>query len=337
MAVWSEWVDRVRGLDVERALGLRPAWPGLALELEGTKLVAVRLRRRRRGVAQLEAFHVGELGRPAVPATIFETETGPGEEFGARVAEALAAVGARPGRVSLVLPDNLAKVSLLHLPEKPPGRKQLLEIIRFKLHRAVPFRFSEAAVTWQVLPSDGPGVVLLVALVRRSLVECYERALRGIGARPGLIDLCTANLLNLCRSRIDGASDGDVALLNCTPHYFTLLIVRSGSLIFYRCKSYAVGEGASGPPGMNGMLAREVANSFSYYEEKLQGRGVSTLLVRSVAAPFEALAGSLASLGVEHVVPIDPMADVTLEAGRVLDPVVGQQIAPAVGAAVGRA
>jgi hypothetical protein len=48
-----------------------------------------------------------------------------------------------------------------------------------------------------------------------------------------------------------------------------------------------------------------VANSFSYYEEKLGGRGVGTILLRSVATPVEELQSSLAGLGVERIEPLD--------------------------------
>lgn len=328
-------LDRLRSFDMERALGLRPVWPRVALELDGRAVTLVRIRKRRRGAPLLEAHRVCELAEPAVPSTVFDANGQPGEELGRRLRETFEVAGVRPGRVSVVLPDNLARIALLSLPERPSSRRQLLEIIRFKMHRAVPFRFSEAEVSFQLLPHEGAGTTILVALIRRTLVERYEQVLSGIGARAGLLDLCTPNLINLCRARVDAATaDGDVALLNCTTQYFSLVIVRKQRLIFYRCKNHATA--GDGSRGANGMLTREVANSFSYYEEKLGGRGIGTILVRSVGPTFEELSESLAGLGVPRVEAIDPLERLSLGEGLAVAPELVQRIAPAVGAVVGR-
>jgi len=69
-----------------------------------------------------------------------------------KVKDLFDASGTRPGKISLVLPDNLAKVTLLTLPERPGSRKQLTELIRFRLRRAIPFRLDDAVVSYQVLP-----------------------------------------------------------------------------------------------------------------------------------------------------------------------------------------
>jgi Tfp pilus assembly PilM family ATPase len=328
-------IERIRGFDLERAVGLRAAPPRVALELDRQAFTLVRVKPRRGGKPALEGLQLLPLEEPGVPGTLFDADPLPAEQLGAHFRQMFEGGGVRPGRVSLVLPDNLAKVALLPLPERPASRQQLVEIIRFKVHRAVPFRLSEASLSYQVLPGEGRGVTLLVALMRQALVERYEQALESVGARPGLVDLCTPNLLNLCRARIDAASAaGDVALLNCTQTYFSLMIVRQGRLIFYRCKTWTPGE--SGAERTNGVLARETASSFAYYQEKLGGQGIGTLLLRSVAAPCEELAGRLTQLGVASVEPIDPTAVVSPGNGMLLDSAIAQRIAPALGAAAGR-
>jgi len=332
----SDFVERIRGLDVERALGLRPNWPKVAMALDGRELSMVRLKTSRRAAPVLEAFETRELDEAGVPATLSEQNGAPGNGFLASLSSAFEALGSRPGPVSLVLPDNLAKISLLELPERPPNRRQLLEVIRFKMHRAVPFRFSEATLSFQLVPGPGPGVSVLVALMRRELVERYERLLEAAGSKPGLIDLCTPNLLNLCRDRIDAASgQGDVALLNCTSSYFSLIFVRQGRVIFYRCKNYRFGS--SQPDALREILARELANSLAYHREKLAGERISTMLVRSVDSTREDLNEILSEMELDSVESIDPTSNLTLPDGVSIDDPLGQRLAPAIGAAVGRA
>ena len=333
MNVLLNFVDRLRGLPLEKMAALRPPYPVVALAIDCGEIVLVRLKRRR-GQVTLETHQVRPMPE-SMGSSFLRPNLGAKDDVAGQVRQLFEGTGTRPGRVSLVLPDNLAKVSLLALPERPASRRQLEEIVRFRLRRSVPFRMEDAALSYQVLPGDGKAIHVLVALVRRYVVELYERAIEAAGARPGLIDLCTPNLFNLCRAEVTAAaSGGDVALLNCTPSYFSLLIVREDQLIFYRCKSYAVADGEPHPA--NGMMAREVATSLSYYQDKLAGQGIRTAFVRSVAQPLEELEELLQSLGVERIEPIDPAAVLQLPEGLRLDPEVGQRIAPAVGAAAGR-
>jgi type IV pilus assembly protein PilM len=247
------------------------------------------------------------------------------------------ATGTRPGRVSLILPDNLAKISIVTLPERPATRKQLLEVLRFKLRRAVPFRMEEATLAYQVLPDGGTeGVDVLVAVMLRSVVEQYETPIVAAGARPGLVELATSSVFNLLRKRMEAGAQGgkDVALLNCVGSYFTLVIARQGRPIFFRCKSFTPqAEEAAG----NGMIARELASSLSYYEEKLQGTGIATTYVRSTARPLDEVRDILAKVGLERSEAVDPAALVEARAGMSLPADLGQRLAPALGASAGRA
>lgn len=317
--------------------GLRPAYPPVAVEIDRREMVLVRLRRRGRGKPQLDAHQVRAMPDGVVGSSIFRPNLGPSEEMGKKMRELFEASGTRPGRVSLVLPDNLAKISLLSLPERPASHRHLSDLVRFKLRRAVPFRLEDAVITHQVLPGEGRGVTVLVALMLRSVVEQYERVLEAAGARPGLVDLCTPNLFNLCRSEIgEAAAQGrDVALLNLAPGYFSLLIVRGDRLIFYRCKSYAVGD--EDVQSVDALVDREIATSLSYYREKLGGESFARVLVRSVDRPVSDVATLLDKVGVDSVQAVDPARALGAPEGVRLDPLLGQRIAPAVGAAAGRA
>jgi len=336
MSSLSEMIERFRGLRLEAALGLRPVYPHVALELDQDEITLVRLKRKRGQPPVLDGHYERKFGGATVPSTIYDPVSISIRELGRTLGELFEEAGVRAGRVSLVLPDNLAKISLLSLPERPSSRKQLDEVVRFKMRRAVPFRLSEAALAYQILPGEHKETLVLVAATRRSMVEQYEKALEMAGARPGLVDLCTPNLLNLCRAQIESSAGrgGDVAVLNCAPNYFSLAIVRQSRLIFLRCKTYSMA--GDGRAELNGLLSREVAGSISYYEEKLQGKKIGTLLVRSGRTSFEEVAEKLGDLDVDNVESLDPAAGIRLEDGGRLDPSVAGRIAAVLGAAMGR-
>jgi type IV pilus assembly protein PilM len=308
----------------------------VALDLDQQEVQLVRLKQRRRGLPLLEAHQRRELPEAVLPASIFEPVSIKAQGLSDQLHNLFESTGTRPGRVSLVLPDNLAKITLVTLPERPANARQLEELVRAKMRRAVPFRLDDAALAWQLLPGEGRQVGVLVVLLRRATVERLERSIEKAGGRPGLIDIATPNVINLCRAQLDAASHdgGDAALLNCSPRYFSLVILRQGKLIFFRCKTFAPGAQNGGAP--NGALAREVMNSFSYYREKLAGEGVRTLLVRSAGAPADQVVARLQGLGCERVEPVDVVRAVELGEGVRLDAEQGQRLAPALGAAAAR-
>ena len=318
------------------AVGLRPVYPPVALDLEQRVISLVRFKSRRGRKPLLEAHVQRALDVPVLPDSIFQPATRKTPDLADRLRELFEASGTRPGRVSLVIPDNMAKISILQLPERPPSHRELQELVRAKMRRAVPFRLDDVAISYQLTPGEGSAVGVLVVLVPRALVERLESAFEAIGARAGLIDLATPNLLNLVRTQIErfGAEGGDVALLNCAERYFSLVITRDEQVIFYRCKTFAMT--ADGSPGPNGSLSREVAHSFAYYREKLGGEGIGSVLLRSTSVPEDVVAEQLAGLECDRIFPIRPGDTVELAEGVQLDDAAAQRLAPAIGAAIAR-
>jgi type IV pilus assembly protein PilM len=268
---------------------------------------------------------------------MFRPSLAPASEITGVIQEMFTRTGTKPGKISLVIPDNVAKISLLSLPERPPTRRQLEEILRFKLRRSVPFRMDDAVISYQVIPAEGKAVNILVALMHRLVVEQFEAAVRATGARPGLVDLCTPNLLNLCRRELDelNSQGHDAALLNCAGPYFSLVIIREGRIIFFRSKSLH-GSGAEGAEEIDtAVLARELNHSLAYYQEKLAGSGIHTLMVRTVAAS-NGILPALEGLGFGTVKAVDPAGSLEIASGLRMEAAMAQRLAPAVSAATGR-
>lgn len=337
MSALEPVLARLRRFDLEAWLDLRPAYPPVAVEIDRGQFTLVRVKARRRAKPQLEAYRVQTAPEHAVGASIFRPNLGSIDEMTAQVRDLFERSGTKPGRVSLILPDNLAKVAIVTLPERPASRKQLTELLRFKLRRSVPFRLEDAVISSWVLPGPGPEIGVLVAVMLRSVVEQYEAAFEAVGARPGLVDLCTPSLFNLARRDLAAASAGgsDAALLNCTRNYFTLMIVHAGRPVFFRCKTYAGGE-EDDASGRLSVMGRELASSISYYQEKLSGAGIGTVFVRAVSPGLDEVVPVLERLGLSPVRTIDPTAALEQAVVAGLDPTDGQRLAPALGAASGR-
>jgi type IV pilus assembly protein PilM len=338
MSAFESVLKPLRRFSPEALLNLRPAYPPVAVEVDRGQLALVRVRPARRARPSLEAFRVQSAPEHAVGASIFRPNLGSLDEMRDQVRELFVRSGTKPGRVSLILPDNLAKVSIVTLPERPASRKQLDELLRFKLRRSVPFRLEEAVLSSTILPGPGPEVEVLVAVMLRSVVEQYETAFEAAGARPGLVDLCTPSVFNLVRSDLLAATVAgqDAALLNCTKTYFTLVIAHAGRVVFFRCKTHA-GGGDADPATRMAVMIRELTSSLSYYQDKLSGIGVGTLFVRAAAPGLDEVKAALEPLGIPSIVPVDATRAVAAMNGTRFALEEGQLLAPALGAASGRA
>ena len=118
------------------------------------------------------------------------------------------AVEGRGGRATLVLPDGVARVALVDLPEGADPRDYVL----FRLAPSLPFPAAEAIV--DALAAGGRRVV--GAAVRRATVTEYEQAAAGAGLEVDEVHL--APLVALAGLMRSGSSDavhavlGDVAM-----------------------------------------------------------------------------------------------------------------------------
>lgn len=189
------------------------------------------------------------------------------------VGRVLADIGARRKRVALVVPDTVAKVSLLKLDKMPARAADLQEIVRWQVRKSAPFPMEQAllSVTPGAQSPDG-GHELVVSLARADVIAQYEQACLMAGAHAGLVDLATFGVIN---GILAGQSvpSGDWLLVHVTDTYLTLAVVRDQALLFFRNR----GEESEGT------LADLIHQTAMYYEDRLQGGGFSRVLMVGAA------------------------------------------------------
>jgi Tfp pilus assembly PilM family ATPase len=57
-------------------------------------------------------------------------------------------LGVRPKRIALAIPDTVAKVSLLRFEKVPERARDLEELVRWQVRKAVPFRVEDAQLSF---------------------------------------------------------------------------------------------------------------------------------------------------------------------------------------------
>jgi type IV pilus assembly protein PilM len=341
----KESLERVRVLFEGTAVDskLAPSFPPAAIELSVERVTGVRVGRDRktRGMA-VRAAAFRPLPHGALEASLVRPNVRDTETVGRALDEVLKEVAPGEHRVSLLLPDQAARVSLLSFPEIPGTRRELLELVRFRMAKALPFKAEDAAIDLQPLGRTvgatavpGSGTVLAV-FMHRPILEQYEALLTSRGYWPGLVGLASLELFNLHRRHLCGnpvVTDQDLMLLNLTRHDLSLLIASNGQVIFFRSKALPGGT-AEGPdlPAVR----REIYTSLAFYQEKLLGRGLQRVWVRAAgldAAPILDAVREESGVAVEALRLSEAMS---FASATGVDEQVATLIAPAAGAVAGR-
>ena len=96
-----------------------------------------------------------------------------------------------------MLPDTVAKFSLIRFEKVPAKTQDLDQLIRWQVRKAAPFKIEDAQLAWLagVALPDG-GREYLVTVARKDVIESYELACVAAGAHPGIVDLASVNLVN---------------------------------------------------------------------------------------------------------------------------------------------
>jgi type IV pilus assembly protein PilM len=233
-------------------------------------------------------------------------------------------VAPRTHRVALVLPDTVAKVSLVRFEKVPAKVQDLDQLIRWQVRKAAPFKIEDAQVAWAPgIALPGGGREFLVATARRDVIAGYERACDAAGVHAGVIDLATFNVVNSVLA--SGRMSGDWLLVHVAVDYATLAVVRGADLVFFRNR--ALGDEAE--------LTDLVHQTAMYHEDRLGGGGFSRAVlagawVRGVDAA-EGLRRAVEERVGTRVEPIDFKGAASLRDRISANPALLDVLAPAVG------
>jgi len=243
----------------------------------------------------------------------------------------------RPRRIGLVLPDSIAKVSIVRFEKTPPRATDLDQLVRWQVRKAAPFPIEEAQVSFvpglRVPPraDDAGGQDFIVTVARRDVIEEYEKVCADAGAHAGVVDISTFNVINMALASSRRDTSGDWLLINAAGDAASIAIVRNGHVIFFRTRGH-------GSVDSEGTLPDLVHQTAMYHEDRLGGAGFTRILIAGLTdmqtpdgasddAVWRTLAGRLRG----PLEPIDPRTAVMVAQPGSLDAAPVDRLAPVIG------
>jgi hypothetical protein len=285
---------------------------GASVEARGGKLV-------------VRAHGIAPLPPGALVPSLTTTNIHDRSAVGAALKRLLDQLGG-PARIGVIIPDPVAKVSLVKFQQVPSRDQDLDQVIRWQIRKAAPFAIEDAQISHVRGAATADGHEFIVSLARRDVIAEYEGLCADAGAHAGLVDLCTFSVINAVLGGAGGPS-GDWLLVNVAPDWASMAILRGPDLVFFRSR------GADG----EGTLADLVHQTAMYYEDRLNGAGFGQVLLcgASTAGDPAADAGVLRRsleerLGL-RVTPVDPRTAAALTDRIEGSPALLDALAPLVG------
>jgi hypothetical protein len=241
--------------------------PDAAVEITTGRVAALTLGGR--SAAPVVAAYASE---PLPPGAVVSSLTGQNIVDQAAVVAALRRtlerLDTRVARIALVVPDPIAKVSLVRFERVPSAQDDLEQLVRWQVRKGVPFSIDEARVTFTPGAHGESGAEFVVAVARTAAIQEYETVCDAAGVHAGRIDLATLSLVNLCLA--SGAGSGDWLLVHMRPDYASLVIMRGDAMILFRSR----GEEDGGE-----VLGDVVHQTTMYYQDRLSGSGFARVFL----------------------------------------------------------
>jgi type IV pilus assembly protein PilM len=300
---------------------LQQAPPGVAVDLSPGRVAVVRIERRG-GTVALAGHGVETLPAGAISGALGAPNIADLPLVAAAIGRAAAAAGVRPSRVCLVVPDSIARVSIVRFEAVPERAADLDELIKWQVKKTTPFPIDDAVISHTSGASGASGHEFIVTVARRDVIAQYEQACDLAGAHAGVVDLSTFNVVNAVLG-MGRPVAGDWLLVHAAATYVSLAVLRDGHLIFYRTR----GEESEGS------VADLVHQTTMFYEDRLQGRQFARVLLAggSTAAGADQLRQELSARLSLEVSAVDPFQAAAPADRGAMSPALADALAPGIG------
>jgi Tfp pilus assembly PilM family ATPase len=210
---------------------LRPRFPACAVGFEKDAIAVVQLERGRGGFVVKRAASVtlpADLVRPGFD----ENNIGDPANLAAALSDLVTSAGLlRQRKWSVTLPEATTRSAVLAVEGTPGSRRELEEVLEWKIERTFGAPLSEMRVNREQLPANAQNQVrYLATAVRLSVLEEYESVFRALGWQAGLVLPRHAGEEQWVRY----GSQGDGLLLTAHDEGFTAVLMRGGRALTLR-------------------------------------------------------------------------------------------------------
>jgi hypothetical protein len=132
---------------------------------------------------------------------------------------------------SVALPEGAARSFVLTLESKPANRKELNEILAWKLERVIATPSSELLISRQRLKPEGKQERYIVTVARQTVLDEYEAVFHSLGWHAGLM---LPRHMGEAQWLMQDNAPGDKMLVSSNREGFTAILISGGESVMIR-------------------------------------------------------------------------------------------------------
>jgi type IV pilus assembly protein PilM len=297
---------------------------GLDISSDGLKMVVAA---GKRDELRLDSFSASTFPTETIHFSFRHLNILNPARFATRLRETYIKLLNKTTRVSVSLPDSVGRVMLLDLESRFKNREEGADIIRWKLQKNFPFDIENIHLDYQILrENETGGIVTLVSLITRQVVNQYEELLTESGLEPNKIDLTTFNLYRLFSKRLELTDNA--AILSFFGGRISITIFNEGTLEFYRVKDVPSGKFDVD------RVFREISSSLLAYRNNHSGQVFNEVFCSTSPDEEKDFIAVVAEVTGLEPIPLHAGDFVARKEGLICDGTTLQNLAPALGAAM---
>ena len=245
-------------------------------------------------------FEVQWLKETPIPAGLLQDSfTEPNisnvPEFAAMV-RGLLDGNARGSRLSVTLPDYVARVQVLDF-DSAPKMNETEQMLRWRLRKILPFEIDLATLRWQYLgkfqANEKEQHRYLASIIKTEILSQYRAALTEAGVDVERLGLASFSVWNLFRANVlkELGESANFAVMNLAAGKLSVIIFHKGSPHFMRLKDLGKLDDSSEDGRLDIIrVLRELNASLVYYRENFSSAPIKTVYLSGDAEGIEALA-----------------------------------------------
>jgi len=286
----------------------QPTLPPVACEIADKSLSVVRLNAKR--PPEIDRFAVEAIPAGLITPSLTRPMISSPGDFLNLLRAVFAKAELKTNKISLAIPDSCAKVTIHQFDSMPGNEAEKQQLLKWKLKKTVPFNIEDSKLSFleQKTP-DGKYVVVAVNIHVAALAQ-LEAVFESLGIQVGFVTLASFAAFEVLVRHDPDVLQKSVLFLRTQPSGVSSVIVRQGSMVFFRHTDYDPGNGsaAASSRGVGSeQLYNEIHPCLMYYQDKISDTAVEKVYVIPLHSLDSDMLGALSERSHTPIFSLDPL------------------------------
>ncbi len=305
-------LDRLSSLPQGLQKYFQPTLPPVACEIADKSLSVVRLNAKR--PPEIARFAVEAIPAGLISPSLTRPMISSPADFLNLLRAVFAKAELKTNKISLAIPDSCAKVTIHQFDSMPGNEAEKQQLLKWKLKKTVPFNIEDSKLSFleQKTP-DGKYVVVAVNIHVAVLAQ-LETVFESLGIQVGFVTLASFAAFEVLVRQDPDVLQKSVLFLRAQPSRVSSVIVRQGSMVFFRHTDYdsdndteATSRLSSSREGSFEQLYNEIHPCLMYYQDKISDTAVEKVYVTPLHSLDSNMLSALSEKSNTPIFSLDPL------------------------------